>query len=223
MIDVHALRHTFGTMLAKAGVSLQVAQRAMRHSTPTLTANVYTHLGLLDVADAVSRLPVLEADMARQSRETVNSVAPNVAPTADKTWCNAASSGNLNTIKPSSGTADTDRVLANKDKALQEGAREMNGGRSRTRTCDPLRVRQEDALRNSLSSLELQKQKRAVAPNVAPPDAHERLDDLRTSLLSLENTTLVELLAELLRSLSPDAYQILVMRLACPAPRTPAT
>ncbi len=40
VVDFHALRHTFGTLLAKAGVSMQVSQPAMRHSTPTLTANV---------------------------------------------------------------------------------------------------------------------------------------------------------------------------------------
>ena len=33
-VDVHALRHTFGTMLSKAGVSPRVAQAAMRHSSP---------------------------------------------------------------------------------------------------------------------------------------------------------------------------------------------
>jgi integrase len=57
VIDVHALRHTFGTMLARAGVPLQVAQRAMRHSTPALTANCYTHLGLMDISGAVNCLP----------------------------------------------------------------------------------------------------------------------------------------------------------------------
>ena len=54
VIDVHALRHTFGTMLARAGVPLQVAQRAMRHSDPRLTANCYTHPGLMDISGAVN-------------------------------------------------------------------------------------------------------------------------------------------------------------------------
>lgn len=61
VIDVHGLRHTFGTMLARAGVPLQVAQRAMRHSTPALTANVYTHLGLMDISGAVNCLPGIPA------------------------------------------------------------------------------------------------------------------------------------------------------------------
>lgn len=44
VLDFHALRHTFATRLARAGVNTQQAQRLMRHSTPTLTAEVYTHL-----------------------------------------------------------------------------------------------------------------------------------------------------------------------------------
>lgn len=39
VLDVGALRHGFGTMLAKAGVLLQAAPKAMRHSAPALTAN----------------------------------------------------------------------------------------------------------------------------------------------------------------------------------------
>ena len=58
-IDIHALRHTFGTHLSKAGVPLRTAQAAMRHSDPSLTANVYADPKLLDVAGAVASLPDL--------------------------------------------------------------------------------------------------------------------------------------------------------------------
>lgn len=58
-IDIHALRHTFGTHLSKAGVPLRTAQAAMRHSDPSLTTNVYTDPKLLDVAGAVANLPDL--------------------------------------------------------------------------------------------------------------------------------------------------------------------
>ncbi|MFN9132656.1 MAG: tyrosine-type recombinase/integrase [Phycisphaerales bacterium] len=58
-IDIHALRHTFGTHLSKAGVPLRTAQAAMRHSDPSLTANVYTDPKLLDMAAAVASLPDL--------------------------------------------------------------------------------------------------------------------------------------------------------------------
>jgi integrase len=51
-----------GTHLSKAGVPLRTAQAAMRHSDPSLTANVYTDPKLLDVAGAVASLPDLPLD-----------------------------------------------------------------------------------------------------------------------------------------------------------------
>jgi len=56
-LDVHALRHTFGTHLSKAGVPPRVAQAAMRHSSLHLTMNIYTDPTLLDVAGAINALP----------------------------------------------------------------------------------------------------------------------------------------------------------------------
>lgn len=57
VVDLHALRHTFGTHLARAGVAPRVAMAAMRHSSFELTMNVYTDPALLDVAGAVEALP----------------------------------------------------------------------------------------------------------------------------------------------------------------------
>jgi len=57
VVDVHALRVTFGTHLCAAGVPLRTAQAAMRHSKPELTANIYTDPKLLDIAGAVNALP----------------------------------------------------------------------------------------------------------------------------------------------------------------------
>ena len=58
-VDVHALRHTFGTLLSKGGVPPRTAQAAMRHSKIDLTMNVYTDPKLLDVAGAMEALPSL--------------------------------------------------------------------------------------------------------------------------------------------------------------------
>ena len=60
-VDVHAMRHTFGTHLSKGGVSPRTAQAAMRHSTLDLTMNTYTDPRLLDVAGALEALPSLPA------------------------------------------------------------------------------------------------------------------------------------------------------------------
>jgi len=56
-VDVHSLRHTFATLLARNGVSPGVAQKLLRHSDIRLTMNTYTHLGLADTASAVAALP----------------------------------------------------------------------------------------------------------------------------------------------------------------------
>jgi integrase len=56
-VDVHCLRHTFATLLARNGVSPSVAQKLMRHSDIRLTMNTYTHLELADTAGAVASLP----------------------------------------------------------------------------------------------------------------------------------------------------------------------
>ncbi len=74
IVDVHSLRMTFGTWLARAGVPLTTAQKLMRHSDPKLTANVYTDAALLDLQGAVDALP-LPAD----ERTTTRTKRPAIA------------------------------------------------------------------------------------------------------------------------------------------------
>lgn len=62
VVDIHALRHTFGTHLSKAGVTPRVAMAAMRHSSLDLTMSIYVDPVLLDVGDAVDALPTFSAD-----------------------------------------------------------------------------------------------------------------------------------------------------------------
>jgi integrase len=97
-VDVHALRHTFGTLLSRAGVAPRTAQAAMRHSTIDLTMNTYTDPRLLDVAGAVESLPSLPLGPEDGQSETQRIVAratgtddsgpsrfaPGFAPDADK-------------------------------------------------------------------------------------------------------------------------------------------
>ena len=104
-LDIHALRHTFGTLLAGAGVPLRTAQAAMRHSDPKLTANVYTDPRLLDVGGAVNSLPKLvklgsETTESRVHKVKTESkptslVAPAVAPNLAKSSQNGSFPGNL--------------------------------------------------------------------------------------------------------------------------------
>lgn len=56
-VDVHSLRTTFGTMLARSGVAPRVAMELMRHSRMELTQKVYVDPRLLPLAAAVEALP----------------------------------------------------------------------------------------------------------------------------------------------------------------------
>ena len=77
--DFHSNRHTFISSLGRAGVSITMAQKLARHSTPTLTANVYTHLGLEDKADAIASLPAPEFTATVKTEM----VAPSVGKLSD--------------------------------------------------------------------------------------------------------------------------------------------
>lgn len=91
-VDVHAMRHSFGTMLSTSGVAPRTAQAAMRHSRIDLTMNVYTDPRLLDVAGAIASLPALSTTSGPPATKLAtgtdgvgigpSSVAPTVAPTS---------------------------------------------------------------------------------------------------------------------------------------------
>jgi integrase len=55
--DFHALRHQFISDLAAAGVHPANAQKLARHSSITLTMDVYTHVRLSNLQSALGRLP----------------------------------------------------------------------------------------------------------------------------------------------------------------------
>ncbi|HEX6884855.1 MAG TPA: tyrosine-type recombinase/integrase, partial [Planctomycetota bacterium] len=55
--DLHGLRATLGTRLARAGIAPQVAQRIMRHADYRTTLKHYTMLSLADTTAAMQRLP----------------------------------------------------------------------------------------------------------------------------------------------------------------------
>jgi integrase len=55
--DFHALRATYITHIVKGGASPKIAQHLARHSSISLTFDVYTHIGLHDAQGALSALP----------------------------------------------------------------------------------------------------------------------------------------------------------------------
>ena len=85
-VDVHALRHSFGTHLSKGGVAPRTAQAAMRHSTIDLTMNVYTDPMQLDVREALDALPAMPLNRAA----TMNSLPIDPANSAKEAPCQLA-------------------------------------------------------------------------------------------------------------------------------------
>ena len=69
-LDFHALRHTFATMLARAGVSPRVAMELMRHSDMRLTAKTYTDAMSLPIFGELEKItPLLPSLIASLKSE----------------------------------------------------------------------------------------------------------------------------------------------------------
>ncbi len=104
-VDVHAIRHTFVTLLSKAGVPPRTAQAAARHSSMDLTMNVYTDPKLLDVQGALDALPALSLDaehhrerLPAKSTGTDDRFAPAFAPTSVKPGANLTIAGKTDRV-----------------------------------------------------------------------------------------------------------------------------
>ena len=111
VLDVHALRHTFGSLLSKAGVPLRTAQAAMRHSDPSLTANVYTDPRLLDVSGAVESLPALPLDDAPDTEHQRKTAVAGCEP-GSVALSVALNGGNLGLCKANTGKRSESRATA---------------------------------------------------------------------------------------------------------------
>src|SRR5262249_47378802 len=82
--DFHGLRVSYVTALVKGGASLKVAQELARHSTPVLTLNTYSKLGVHDLSGALSALPAVTVDVASTTlRPTGSGGAASAAAIAD--------------------------------------------------------------------------------------------------------------------------------------------
>ncbi|MCC6671280.1 MAG: tyrosine-type recombinase/integrase [Planctomycetes bacterium] len=83
--DLHSLRATCCTWLARAGVPVQIAKLVMRHRQAETTEKHYTKLGLLDATGAVAMLPVLGSGSAEQAATgTAGATAGTTAGVADR-------------------------------------------------------------------------------------------------------------------------------------------
>ena len=82
--DLHALRTTLGTMLAREGVAPQIAQKIMRHADYRTTLKHYTSLGLSDTAAALGRLGLnTDASYRRQHHQQKHQQSARETPQND--------------------------------------------------------------------------------------------------------------------------------------------
>lgn len=127
-VDIHCLRHTFITNLARSGVSLQVAQKAARHSSPVLTSNIYTHLRLDDIAEAVKKLPDFTGGTAQVAE--ARKVALNVAPAGGRDSQNLTVCGSLCGVQTSSTLSAKTHKKPNKNGIINGGGFSLGLGKS---------------------------------------------------------------------------------------------
>ncbi len=121
-VDVHAMRHTFGTLLSKGGVSPRTAQAAMRHSKIDLTMNVYTDPKLLDVAGAMEALPALPLVGGEESE----AVAVRATGTDDSAACQFAPKFAPATGKPGILQSILDKIASKSGKIGDAAAVAVN-------------------------------------------------------------------------------------------------
>ena len=83
VVDFHALRHTYITNLAKSGVHPNVAKTLARHSTITLTMDVYSHTDLDEMSSALRQLPDLPSGEKKpkvDAKELTGQLTGDTAP-----------------------------------------------------------------------------------------------------------------------------------------------
>lgn len=95
IVDLHLLRHTFISSLARSGIHPKTAQALAEHSDINLTLSRYTHSVLTEQADAIEPLPsltgyqhpwveVVAMRRAAGAEFDANPVVPPVVPDEDQ-------------------------------------------------------------------------------------------------------------------------------------------
>lgn len=65
VIDFHALRGTFATLLIRSGADIKTVQVLMRHASPVMTLQLYARSSEEDRAKAVEKLPNLDEEISK--------------------------------------------------------------------------------------------------------------------------------------------------------------
>ncbi|GAA2812737.1 tyrosine-type recombinase/integrase [Mycolicibacterium pallens] len=67
-LTIHDLRHTYASLARKSGADLRYVQKTMGHSTPTVTANIYSDLYADELDQVATNLDQLHATESHQQK-----------------------------------------------------------------------------------------------------------------------------------------------------------
>ena len=197
-LDIHCLRHSFISNLALSGASMVTVAKAARHSDPRLTLKVYSHVGLEELGNAVDLLPAPGPCIKKQvmndiPRGGINSLSLKTS----------LGDGILSHIEAHNGTFEGEGQSGENDRKplktlVNTGV--LNGGRCRTRTCDPLRVRQGGTAQKSPQTLgETDPAENVVTQNVTQNTKNVTREALLEALRGIPRGDLLGLLSDLLK------------------------
>jgi len=111
----HALRHTFGSLLAASGVHPKVAQELMRHSNFNLTMSGYSHTYRGQLSDAIRSLPSFDHSPGQEAqRKTGTDDCSDTGPEIYPQGVSNSFDVTLD-VKQTQDTTITDKYGGNKD------------------------------------------------------------------------------------------------------------
>lgn len=97
VVDFHSFRHGYVTRLVASGISVSVAQRLARHSTPNLTLGVYSQVELADERAALDKAFAEDAptqtETGREALQMTGTEGAQRAPNAHQTVRSEAPAG----------------------------------------------------------------------------------------------------------------------------------
>ncbi len=144
--DFHCLRHTFCTMVVRSGCSMKEAQQLMRHRTIDLTAKVYTHLGITDIAGALDKVRIPTGGETQNLRAT-GTVDTRPLPQAETGCCGEFTPPSGLQVNPSTPrlSGDVSNGLASAHQMAHQntcilvhgGAQEYTSTSAEVKTTDP--------------------------------------------------------------------------------------
>lgn len=195
VVDFHALRHTFITLLVSSGASVKVAQVLARHSTPTLTIGRYAHADTADRQSALAAFPSLVAikpvpvpeppSPEVVEKKPVTTRCPSRAPNAHHAGYGEGRTGTQIDVKAifaaCSLSSRKSLEIWHLDGQVRDLAEPVANAPRRTRTYNPLIKSQRTDCPKDFDSMPLLDRKEACAPN-----AHQAaLDRVRDPELEL--------------------------------------